>query len=252
MRMLSRLHEHPRDSRILFKEEGHEYTITGIENKPTSVTTLIHKHFPEFNDTQVIAKMMASPKWSSSKYFGKTAEQIKNEWNTNKIEASTAGTKMHKSIEDFLNGEIVDNDTSEFRMFLKFWDDIQHQYPDWEIDRTEWLIYDNSGKVAGSIDAVMRNKVDHDKIIILDWKRSKEIKYTNKFAKGKGPFANLDDCNYIHYSLQLNIYRHILETCYNKEVMFMMLAIMHPNNASYQCIPVGHIAIDSIWNELIN
>lgn len=252
MVILSKLNAHPRDSRITFKDEGHEYTIEGIDNKPTSVTTLIHKNFPEFNDDLVIGKMMASPKWSNSKYFGKTPEEIKAEWNTKKNEASTAGTKMHKSIEDFLNGEPVDNDSPEFKMFLKFWDDMKVQYPDWEIDRTEWLIYDNSGKVAGSIDAVLRNKRDHNKIIILDWKRTKEIKFSNKFAKGTGPFVQLDDCNYVHYSLQLNIYRHVLETCYGKEVVFMMLIIMHPNNAGYQCIPIQHMAISTIWNELVN
>lgn len=251
MTLLSKINAHPRDSRIAFKEEGHEYTIEGISNRPTSVTTLIHKNFHEFNNDLVISKMMASPNWPKSKYFGKTVEQIKAEWDANRDEASTAGTKMHKSIEDFLNGELIDNDTIEFKMFLKFWDDMKAQYSDWEIDRTEWLIYDNSGKVAGSIDATLRNKHDHNKIIILDWKRSKEIKFDNKFAKGTGPFAQLDDCNYVRYSLQLNIYRHILETCYAKKVIFMMLTVMHPNNASYQCIPIQHMAIDAIWDELL-
>lgn len=250
--MLSKLHTHPRDTRITFLEEGHEYTLEGIDNKPTSVTTLIHQYFPEFNDDLVITKMMASPKWKDSKYFGKTPEQIKQEWKDKSNEASKAGTLMHKSIEDTLNGVVVTNDTVEYQMFLKFWSDIQHQYPDWEVDRTEWLIYDNSGKVAGSIDCILRNKTNPDQIMVLDWKRSKEIKYTNKFAKGTGLFANLDDCNYVHYSLQLNIYRHILETWYDKQVVYMMLIIMHPNNVSYQCIPIQLMAIDAIWSVFIS
>ena len=248
--MLSQLHAHSRDSFIIFKEEGHEYTLIGIDTKPTSVTTLIHKYFTKFDNDRVITKMMASTKWKDSKYFGMTSEQIKQQWKDKSNEAAEAGTFMHKSIENYLNNIVVVNDTVEYQMFLHFWANVQQYYLNWEIYRTEWLIYDNSGKVSGSIDCVLRNKIDPKYIMILDWKRSKEIKVSNHFDKGTGPFANLDDCNFVHYSLQLNIYRHILETCYDKKVTYMMLIVMHPDNKDYQCVSIERMAIDTIWSAL--
>jgi hypothetical protein len=53
-----------------------------------------------------------------------------------------------------------------------------------------------------------------DKIIIADWKDIKEIKYENRWEKCKHPLEEFDACNYIKYSLQLNIYKYILQRKY--------------------------------------
>jgi hypothetical protein len=70
--------------------------------------------------------------------------------------------------------------------------------------------------------------------LIYDWKRSKEIKAENRFQTGLGPLAHLPDCNYWHYSLQLNVYRWILETLYGLDVAEMYLLILHPDNPNYK------------------
>jgi len=44
---------------------------------------------------------------------------------------------------------------------------------------------------------------------------------------------HLDHCNYSHYSLQLNVYKRILETRYDLFVSEMFLVILHPDNDSY-------------------
>lgn len=49
-------------------------------------------------------------------------------------------------------------------------------------------------------------------LIIVDYKSNKEIKFKPyKGQKMTGVLSHLDDCNYIHYSLQLNGYQYILE-----------------------------------------
>lgn len=246
---LSKKNLHPRDEQISFREDNHEYTITGMGNKPISVTTLIHKYFPEFDADMVITKMMLSCKWPQSKYFGRTPESIKGEWKQTGDEASKLGTMMHKNIEQYFNGEVIDNsDTKEFSMFMKFWQDFTKTYPTLHPYRTEWLIYDENIKIAGSIDCVLED--DKGNLVIIDWKRSKEIKMENKYEKGKVPFDQYDNCNFSHYSLQLNFYRHILETKYNKNVFFMMLVILHPNQSSYICHPIPRIDISKIWHTL--
>ena len=89
-------------------------------------------------------------------------------------------------------------------------------------------------KLAGSIDMIFYRKSD-DSYVIYDWKRSKEIKKSNDFGgKGFGPVAHLDDCNYWHYTLQLNVYKWMLEQYYGLEVADLYLVILHPDNPSYR------------------
>jgi len=247
--LLERINKHPRDDNITFKEENHEYTITGLDRKPTSVTTLIHHYFPEFDPDSVIKKMMSSRNWTQSKYYGRTVESIKEEWRLNGENASGLGTIMHRSIEQFLNDEPPDSpDTKEFGMFLQFWNNLLSTYPTLRPYRTEWLVYDETIGLAGSIDCVLTD--DNGNVVIIDWKRSKEIKTSNRYEKGKWPFDQFEHCNYSHYRLQLNFYRHMLENIYNKNVIYMMLVILHPDQDNYQCFPVDRIELSSIWNRL--
>ena len=247
--LLSGKNSHPRDTQIIFREDNHEYTIIGLEKKPISVTTLIHKYFPEFNSDTVITKMMNSNKWSKSKYFGRTRESIKEEWEKAGNEASKLGTIMHKSIEQYLNEETVDNcDTKEFSMFLKFLQDFTKTYPTLRPYRTEWLVYDEGIEIAGCIDCVFEDS--NGNLVLIDWKRSKEIKTENKFEKVNTPFNSYDNCNFSHYSLQLNFYRHILEKHYNKNIIFMMLVVLHPSQTSYMCYPVSKIDLSGVWSIL--
>ena len=106
-------HQHERDSHISFEEGPHIYTIDGDSNY-TSVTTWNHSHFPHFDPDKVITKMMNGKRWTSSKYFGLTREEIKAQWKKNGREASEAGTKMHLDIEHFYNRIPVNNTSTEY------------------------------------------------------------------------------------------------------------------------------------------
>jgi hypothetical protein len=89
--------------------------------------------------------------------------------------------------------------------------------------------------------------------IIVDWKRSKKIrKEPFKGKKGTGIFLHLDDCNFIHYSLQLNTYRHFLELHYGKRVKEMHIAVFHPNNDNYLQFPVERMEkeVQDLWDIL--
>ena len=79
MDYLSKLNGHDRDEFIKFKEEGHIYTIKG-KSDYTSVTTWNHSHFPKFDSDTIISNIMNGKNWEKSKYYGKTAEEIKQEW----------------------------------------------------------------------------------------------------------------------------------------------------------------------------
>lgn len=243
--LLSKLNFHERDAHIQFDEGPHIYTIDGDESF-TSVTTWNHTHFEQFDADAIIKRMMSSKKWPESKYFGMTAEEIKRSWDRNRDEAASAGTIMHYDIECYYNNCLDPNfvwtDSTEGVYFLQFLKDWAHLKP----YRTEWTVFHEDLKLAGSIDMTFEN-IDGS-LEIYDWKRSRGI---SKIPNG-GKFSttpcieHLPDSNFWHYSLQLNIYRHILETKYNKQVTGMYLICLHPDNKnkSYQRIPVADLRED--------
>jgi len=246
---LDQLNKHHRDDNIVFTEEGHLYTILNINKHPISVTTIIHKYFPEFDADKIIDKMMASRNFSTGKYAGKTKEQIKKQWDDEGKSASHLGTLMHQDIENFFNNDpILYPNSKEFLMFKNFWNDLLLKYPTLKPYRSEWIVYDTNILLSGSIDCVLENHLGE--LLILDWKRSKEIKFENRFEKGYYPFNHMDNCNFSHYSLQLNFYRHMLENIYGKKVIFMMLVILHPNQENYVCYPVNRIELGNVWNKI--
>lgn len=225
--MLSKKNSNERDNNITFDEGPHIYTING-DSSFTSVTTWVHKHFEKFDSDKIIRNMMRSKNWTNSKYFGKTANQIKNEWEKNKNEAANAGTKMHYDIECFYNDCYDDTNTSiEFSYFKNFQKDIGSTMKPY---RTEWMVYHEDYKLAGSIDMVFENP--DGTLQIYDWKRCKEIKKINAWDKySTTPEIDfIPDTNYWHYSLQLNTYKKILEEKYGKKVTNMYLVCLHPEN----------------------
>ena len=71
---------HPRDKDIVFDEPTHIYTIKGSSKGYISCTGFLHAFFGHFDPDAIIKKMMSSPKWPSSKYYGQTAAEIKAGW----------------------------------------------------------------------------------------------------------------------------------------------------------------------------
>ena len=227
---LQNLNKHERDTHISFDEGPHIYTIDG-DSGFMSVTKWNHSHFPHFNAEKIIKKMMKSTRWEDNKYFGLTAQEIKELWRKNGKEASDAGTKLHYDIECFYNKQPVKNDTIEFQYFMKFYNDNK----DFKPYRTEWMVYDKELKMAGSIDMTFEN--EDGSIDIYDWKRSKEIKKTNSWESATTDCIDfMPNANFWHYSLQLNTYKAILERNYKKKIRYMYLVRLHPNNPNQSYI----------------
>jgi hypothetical protein len=115
--------------------------------------------------------------------------------------------------------------------------------------RSEWVIWDEIYKIAGTIDALIYNPTTNG-FWIYDWKRvskglcvdidalrygyqllddewlSEVASWTTKMNK---PVNELNDTKYWKYSLQLNIYKSILERCYGLKIDGMMLVQIHPS-----------------------
>lgn len=216
---------HPRDAHITFDEGPHIYTVHG-EQGYTSVTTWNHHHFKPFDSSKIIDNMLKSKKRDDPtyKYYGMTKEQIQEEWRINGDNASKAGTKMHNDIEYFYNGLEVKNESIEFEYFQRF----RADFPELRPYRTEWMIYWEEMKISGSVDMVYENP--DGTLLIYDWKRVKEIAHENKDFSHTPCISHLPNTNFWHYSLQLNMYKKIIEEKYGKKVVGLFLVVLHPEN----------------------
>ena len=244
---LKKLNCHEKDKDIVFDEEPHIYYIKGSCDNFVSVTTFIHDFFPKFDANLIIDKMMNSPRWGNSKYYGMTKEEIIESWEDNKNLAANQGTIMHRDIELFYNDVEFTNKSVEFEYFLKFCED----FPDLKPFRTEWEVFDEDLFLAGSIDMLYED--DNGELIIYDWKRSKDIKEVNRWDGGMYPVAHLPHANYWHYSLQLNIYKAILEKNYGKKIKEMYLLWLHPINDSYIRLKVADLTseVEDLFGERV-
>ena len=224
---------HLRDNSIEFDEKNHIYYVNS-KKIDYSVTEFVHLFFPEFNSDNIIEKYYEI--WQSnenSPYFGLTPSEIRDLWQESGNEAARLGTILHKDIESFYLGKNIKNNSKEYSHFQEFYND----FSDFKPIKMEWCIYDEELGIAGSIDCIFENDGE---IIIVDWKRSKEIKEQSR-EQGFYPLSHLPNANYWHYSLQLNIYKYILEKNYNLKISGMNLVILHPNNDSYKIIKVQNL-----------
>lgn len=232
---LAKKNVHERDAFISFDEGPHIYTVYNDAGF-TSVTTWIHSHFEKFDADKILDNMFRGRKMKDPeyKYYGMTREAIKDMWSQN--DAAQKGTQMHYDIECYYNGWEVNNSSDEYAWFLQFAKDYKHLKP----YRTEWIVFYEELRLAGSIDMVFED--ERGDLWIYDWKRTKELSpeaFGNK--KSHTPcISHLPDCNFWHYSLQLNIYRGVLERKYGKTIRGMCLVRLHPDNAykTYERIEV--------------
>jgi len=263
---LSQKNSHERDQCIQFFEDGHKYVITpNIEHVPyTSVTTFNHTHFAKFDADLVINNIMNGKNWNSqNKYWGQTPQQIKKQWSDSGTQAAELGTQLHFQIECYMNDSAEastindrekedsnenpsttcttdDYDSLEWQYFMEFINDHLHLVP----YRTEWIIFHEEYKLAGSVDMVYEN--EDGTLSIYDWKRTKDIlgnKMPGKWTKYSVNqlIAHIPDTNYWHYALQLNTYKMMLESKYGKKIKELVLVRLHPLAETYELIHLPNL-----------
>lgn len=232
---LALTHRHERDNLIHFDEPTHVYTVKGSSKGICSITTFIHQFFGHFDSDAIITNMMRSKKWPQSRWYGMGREAIKAAWSANAKNASEAGTAVHLAIEMVMNGapdrmpKYIE-DSPEMKYFWKYWNEHSKIWEPW---RTEWEVWDEPLKLAGSIDMVYKHRINGT-YAIYDWKRTKEIKMDNEWQSGLGPVSHLPDCNLWHYTLQLNSYKWLLEKNYGIKISELALIVLHPDNTSFK------------------
>lgn len=77
----------------------------------------------------------------------------------------------------------------------------------------ELLIWNDKNLLAGQADKIFIEETTKGKFVdVDDYKTNKKINISNNYGqKMKYPIEHLDDCNFIHYSLQLSAYAWMME-----------------------------------------
>lgn len=243
--MLNLKNTHVNDSRVFFDSINHEYFVDGKKIN-YSVTGLIESFFPEFDsdywsNKKAIERIKIEGGKLSDENISKVQKDILMEWEENRKDAADKGTILHEKIENFYNN-IEDNlDAPEFTYFNNF---IQ-KYPKLKPYKTEWRIFDSSLSLAGSIDMVYEK--DNGDLFLFDWKRSTKIingagyLIESDYDYGFDELSHIADNSYNRYSLQLNLYKYIIESNYGKKISSMNLLILHPHFHTFFHLQIPHL-----------
>lgn len=198
--------------KVTFKDEGHIYESFPARSW-TSVTTLVETFIEEFDAAKQAAMSSRSHK---SKWFGIPPHKIVQIWNQENERSTRIGGIHHTWMESMAlkrrtklhRDEIVEILPSIVENGVKIARDQKLApgvYP-------EHLIYNEKLGIAGQSDLVY---VADGYVDIDDYKTNKEI-VENSFGFPHNPrmmldpVANLMDCNYWHYALQLSIYMKLI------------------------------------------
>ena len=214
---------------LRFKEQGHVYeSDDGI--KWTSVTSLVGMFKKGFDSKKTSVKCSKNKK---SKWYGMSPKKIMKAWDNETKRAIDLGNWYHNQREsDMLEFKTMQRDGVEIPIFKPCIEDgiklapkqklIDGVYP-------EHFVYLKSAGICGQADLV---EVVNGKINITDYKTNKEIKekgYTNWEGitdKLYNPVSHLDNCNLVHYNLQMSIYAYIIKK-HNPSLKIGNLVIQH-------------------------
>lgn len=193
---------------IEFNEDLHSYksTIDGNIVSYISVSQLAGKYFPKFESEKIAG--------FTAKKEGVSTQEILDRWSKAGKEACEFGTRVHETCEDIILNKPLRNsplNDKETKVFSKAIEIAKKFRNDLEILGVEKLVFNEKLKIAGTIDLFAKSK-NSNTYFIIDWKTNKSIDTENKYnSKGLYPIQMLDNTNYVHYGLQLNLYEYILK-----------------------------------------
>lgn len=171
----------------------------------TSGTTFIHKFFQEFDKERISA--------AYAKKHGLNQQDVLDDWAKRGKDAREDGTATHDFAEHYILGHdpvMVAPDENQRvhnmqRTVLKAIEYLQRSY---EFIEPEMVIASPELGVAGMLDLMAVNKKTGTKVI-FDWKTNRQIKTENIWQSGYRPISHLQDTNFNHYNLQLNLYEYL-------------------------------------------
>tara|TARA_Y100000361_G_scaffold107924_1_gene97753 strand:+ start:2101 stop:2838 length:738 start_codon:yes stop_codon:yes gene_type:complete len=212
-------------NRIIFNEEDHSYFYDGVQC--TSTTELISAFKKPFN-APVIAKAYAKKR-------DLNYQDVLDDWENQKVTAQKKGTEIHKYAEmRFLCKSYTpteDGPPALVKMVDQFYNDVMNKLV---LIKAEMIIGDKDLLLCGMVDKLFYNKKANE-LQIWDYKTNKELRKTSKYKqKLTGDLKHLPDCNFNTYSLQMGIYKALIERNTNLKLGSSFLVWLNENNDTYK------------------
>jgi hypothetical protein len=226
---------------IVFYDEPHKYFLGNKEL--ISVTTLIHKYQEEFNEDY----------WSNykSEQFSISQREILRAWEFINKKGTIKGSTIHDYAEKlFLNkayaypkelilkefgfDPVINEYNTTKNHVDKFYNDVHGKLIP---IRTEMIVYDAESLIAGMVDMLFWNN-KMKQFQIWDWKTNKEFTSEMKSRHLINDLYMLEDCDLEIYSLQLNLYKYIIEKNTGIKLGKSYIVWFSHNNESYRIIEI--------------
>lgn len=191
---------------IGFEPEAHAYTLGG--QSLTSVTRVVERLKPPFDADTIAAKV--------ARRDGRTVEAVRAEWEDKKVVSQQRGTLVHAYIDATLTGQPWPDDDPflhsnpklpEMEAFDAWWE--QNRYHAHAV-AAERVVGDATLGVAGTLDGLWYSERT-GQYHIIDWKTNTRFGTDSRWQTLRTPFADLPECELSTYSLQVSLYRLILE-----------------------------------------
>lgn len=252
---ISLLQELDKFNHITYHDAPHDYIIDGT--KYNSCTGLLGEYKEKFDQD----------KWSKIKaeQDGVKQHEMLRKWALiNKI-ATTKGTIIHNYIEDKLANKVFpypdqyvfdEVGVLEFKAIeeVKQKVDILQKMADNFLEKikgrllpikSELVVGDLDYKLCGMVDQLFYNHKAKE-LQIWDWKTNKKLTRKNYYGKKMlGDLSHLDECHLNTYSLQLAVYKHIIEKNTNIRLGKSHLVWFFEGNPTYEVIACKDLSAEA-------
>lgn len=239
------------DMMVRFNAENHEYfTREGIKLK--SVSQLIKVFIPQF-EADKISSIMARAKAKEDGISEAEAKRIiLSEWDEKRESAGTYGTGIHDNLEKFLLTGKCDPEYAKAGETIHQLVKGSYRY------FCEQRLYSIPFGIAGTADLVVqRQKTKNSLIDFFDYKtnqskgivfdsigrKTEDLRHYNRMMLP--PLDHLEDCNYVHYCLQLSSYAYMAESTWGIKVGRLAI-IFIDKDANITIIPVPYMKLEII------
>ena len=249
--LLEQLHPGLSDGAIHFRKEGHKYYFPWESEEDAkrlapilSTTTFIGQFEGHFPREEAAAEKAEKGGYSEAEGKGKTKEEILALWEY----WADKGTSTHYLFHAYFNRMPYQKGTWEKKLLKRFLRD----HSNWKIYWSERLLADIELRIGGSADAVFQCLDRPGWFYLIDWKTCRQIlrhgidkcyKVDGKCQPKPGQVCtrymehpavrHLEKCNYNKYSLQLSIYRYMLETTENMKIAGQALVVINSRLLDY-------------------
>ena len=212
------------DNNITLIEDIHKYVLKEDSDFEFTSCTTFAKYFFEPFDKIGIANRLTD---SHPNYVHLSPQELVENWD----QTAKEGTLIHSEVENFIKDNVEPTHPKSKQAVEWIKNNINCE------DRfeifSEVIVFSKELALAGTIDLLIFDK-ENKTYKILDWKTNRRIdtsSYNNKMGTHLVT-SNLMDCNFSIYSIQLSLYRFILEKYYGLEITGT--AIFHLTDSDLQ------------------